>query len=124
MNKELSKGRFSRWQDKSPITTSIHSFTLSDIITKMKYTFKKVIEKLTYMIYPESGNKKLEQSGLLISQQIESFPIANGSFEQFTFNENDHLETIHKDNHYRLLTRKEKMFLLSIRTGNFQPVSN
>ena len=90
----------------------------------MKHTLKKVIKKLTSMIYPESGNKKLEQSGLLISRQIGSFPIVNGSFERLTVNENDHLETIHKDNHFRLLTRKEKMFLLSINTCNFQLVSN
>lgn len=124
MNKELSKDRFPRWQDKSPIKPSIHTCRLPVIITKMRHTLKKVIEKLTTMIHPKSGNKKLEQSGLLTSRQIESFLIANRNFEQLTVNENDHLETIHKDKRYRLLNRKEIMFLLPIRTGNFQPVSN
>ncbi len=128
MNKELSKVRTYSWPDKSPINESVYKSRLSVIIAMMKHRLNQAVGKLTTLIHHKRSDHQVEQSGLLISKQIESVhlidSIIDRNIEQPLVNEKGHLKTIHKSNKYRLLTRKETMSLLSINTCNFQLLAN
>jgi hypothetical protein len=128
MNKELSKVRTYPWPDKSPINESVHISRLLVIVTMMNHKLNQIVGKLTTFIRHKKGDQQVVQSGLLKGKQIESVhaidSITNQNIEQPSDNEKGHLVTIYKDNKYRLLTRKETMFLLSFSTMSFQQMAN
>ena len=128
MNKELSKVRTYLWPDNSPINDSVHISRLLVIVAMMNHKLNQAVGKLTTLIHHKRNDHQVVKSGLLISRHIESVyiidSIFNRNIEQTSFNEKGHLETIHKENKYRLLTRKETTFLLSIKTSNLQQLAN
>ena len=128
MNKELSKVRSFRWQNKSLLTASNDTLRLPVFIVRLKLKLNHVIEKLSMLIHPKSCVKQVVQSGLFSSLQIEFFhtkePNTKENSEEPIVLKKGHLVTIRNDDNYRLLSRKEILFLLSIRTSNFQSVAN
>jgi hypothetical protein len=132
MKKESMKAMLSFMKDNFSKKASVHTFKVSFLIEKIKQALFQASRKFKSTLRFQDSTRKIESTCLQVKTEINHSQFNELMLSSFTDEvlrkytslENGYLPDPRKKTTYRLLTRKEIIFLFTNRSGTMQRIEN